>query len=72
MVGEEVWMVGEHRSLGKYRYSPSDLRFDTSLKQLALLIKVRWVREHAHKEPKDEIGSIALGAACRAVCIGMR
>lgn len=41
--GEEVWLVGEHRSTGERKYYLSNLPADTPLKQLAGAIKARWV-----------------------------
>lgn len=54
--GDEVWLVGEHRSSGERRYYLSNLPPDTSLKQLASLIKARWVCEQAHQQLKEELG----------------
>src|SRR5918995_418836 len=54
--GDEVWLVGEHRSPGERKYYLSNLPPDTSLKQLASLIKARWVCEQAHQQLKEELG----------------
>jgi SRSO17 transposase len=54
--GEEVWLVGEHRSTGERKYYLSNLPADTSLKQLAAAIKARWVCEQAHQQLKEELG----------------
>jgi SRSO17 transposase len=54
--GEEVWLVGERRSSGERKYYLSNLPPDTSLKQLASLIKARWVCEQAHQQLKEELG----------------
>src|SRR3712207_2619715 len=54
--GEEVWLVGEHRSSGERKYYLSNLPPDTALKQLASLIKARWVCEQAHQQLKEELG----------------
>jgi SRSO17 transposase len=54
--GEEVWLVGEHRSSGERRYYLSNLPPDAALKQLASLIKARWVCEQAHQQLKEELG----------------
>ncbi|PVE20172.1 IS701 family transposase, partial [Microvirga sp. KLBC 81] len=54
--GDEVWLVGEHRSSGERKYYFSNLPPDTKLKQLAALIKVRWVCEQAHQRLKEELG----------------
>jgi SRSO17 transposase len=40
--GEEVWVIGEHRSTGERKYYLSNLPADTPLKQLAAAIKARW------------------------------
>jgi SRSO17 transposase len=54
--GDEVWLVGEHRSSGERKYYLSNLPSDTTLKQLASLIKARWVCEQAHQQLKEELG----------------
>jgi SRSO17 transposase len=54
--GDEVWLVGEHRSSGERKYYLSNLPPDTTLKQLASLIKARWVCEQAHQQLKEELG----------------
>jgi SRSO17 transposase len=54
--GEEVWVIGEHRSTGERKYYLSNLPADTSLKQLAGAIKARWVCEQAHQQLKEELG----------------
>jgi len=54
--GEEVWLVGEHRSTGERKYYLSNLPADTSLKKLAGAIKARWVCEQAHQQLKEELG----------------
>ncbi|EIM31015.1 IS701 family transposase [Microvirga lotononidis] len=54
--GDEVWLVGEHRTSGERKYYLSNLPPDTSLKQLAALIKARWVCEQAHQQLKEELG----------------
>ena len=54
--GEEVWLVGEHRSTGERKYYLSNLSPDTTLKQLAGAIKARWVCEQAHQQLKEELG----------------
>jgi SRSO17 transposase len=54
--GEEVWLVGEHRASGERKYYLSNLPPDTKLKQLASLIKARWVCEQAHQQLKEELG----------------
>jgi SRSO17 transposase len=54
--GEEVWLVGEHRSTGEPKYYLSNLPADTLLRKLAGAIKVRWVCEQAHQQLKEELG----------------
>jgi SRSO17 transposase len=54
--GDEVWLVGERRSSGERKYYLANLPPDTPLKQLASLIKARWVCEQAHQQLKDELG----------------
>ena len=54
--GEEVWLVGEHRSTGERKYYLSNLPADTPLKPLAGAIKARWVCEQAHQQLKEELG----------------
>src|SRR5215212_6486009 len=54
--GDEVWLVGEHRSSGERKYYLSNLPPDTPLKRLASLIKARWVCEQAHQQLKEELG----------------
>ncbi|GEO19328.1 hypothetical protein MAE02_70240 [Microvirga aerophila] len=54
--GDEVWLVGEHHTSGERKYYLSNLPPDTPLKQLASLIKARWVCEQAHQQLKEELG----------------
>ena len=54
--GEEVWVVGEHRSSGEHIYYLSNPPADTPIKQLAGAIKARWVCEQAHQQLKEELG----------------
>jgi SRSO17 transposase len=54
--GEEVWLIGEHRSTGERKYYLSNLSADTALKQLAGAIKARWICEQAHQQLKEELG----------------
>lgn len=54
--GEELWVVGEHRSTGERKYYLSNLPADTSLRKLAAAIKARWVCEQAHQQLKEELG----------------
>lgn len=46
--GEEVWLVGEHRSTGERKYYLSNLLADAAIKTLAGAIKARWTCEQAH------------------------
>ena len=54
--GEEVWLVGEHRSTGEKKYYLANLPIQTDLRTLAATIKARWVCEQAHQQLKEEIG----------------
>jgi SRSO17 transposase len=54
--GEEVWLVGEHRSTGERKYYLANLPTRTDLRTLAATIKARWVCEQAHQQLKEEIG----------------
>jgi SRSO17 transposase len=54
--GDEVWLVGEHRTSGERKYYLSNLPPETTLKQLAATIKARWVCEQAHQQLKEELG----------------
>ena len=54
--GEEVWVIGEHRSTGERKYYLSNLPADTPVKALAGAIKARWVCEQAHQQLKEELG----------------
>jgi SRSO17 transposase len=56
MPGEEVWLVGEHRSSGERKYYLSNLPGDTSIKEVAGAIKARWICEQAHQQLKEELG----------------
>jgi len=54
--GEEVWLVGEHRSSGERKYHLSNLPEHASLQELAAAIKARWICEQAHQQMKEELG----------------
>jgi len=56
MPGEEVWLVGEHRSSGERKYYLSNLPADTPIRKLAGAIKARWICEQAHQQLKEELG----------------
>src|SRR4051794_12581597 len=40
--GEEVWLIGEHRASGERKYYLANLPAETSLEELAALIKACW------------------------------
>jgi SRSO17 transposase len=54
--GDEVWLVGERRSSGEYKYYLSNKPADTTLSALARQIKARWVCEQGHQQMKEELG----------------
>ena len=54
--GEEVWLIGEHRSTGERKYYLANLPADTPIKKLAGAIKARWICEQAHQQLKEELG----------------
>jgi SRSO17 transposase len=54
--GQEVWLVGEHRSSGEIKYYLANLPPDVALKRLAGVVKARWVCEQAHQQMKEELG----------------
>jgi len=56
MPGEEVWLVGEHRSSGERKYYLSNLPAETPVGKLAGAIKARWICEQAHQQLKEELG----------------
>ena len=56
MPGEEVWLIGEHRSNGERKYYLSNLPADAALKVLAASVKARWICEQAHQQMKEELG----------------
>ena len=56
MPGEEVWLIGEHRSNGERKHYLSNLPADTTLKALAASVKARWICEQAHQQMKEELG----------------
>lgn len=53
--GEDVWLVGKHRSTGECKYYLSNLPADTPLRRLAGTIKACWVCEQAHQQLKEEL-----------------
>ena len=54
--GEEVWLVGEHRTSGERKYYLANHPADTPLEVLAALIKARWACEQMHQQMKNELG----------------
>ena len=54
--GEEVWVIGDHRSTGERKYYLSNLPAETPIKQLASAKKARRVCEQAHQQLKEELG----------------
>ena len=54
--GEEVWLVGKHRSSGERKYYLSNLRADTAIKDVAGAIGARWICEQAHQQLREELG----------------
>ncbi len=54
--GEEVWLIGEHRTSGERKYYLANHPADTPLEVLAALIKARWACEQMHQQMKDELG----------------
>ncbi len=54
--GEEVWLIGEHRTSGERKYYLANPPANASLEVLAALIKARWVCEQMHQQMKDELG----------------
>ncbi|MBB3941299.1 SRSO17 transposase [Novosphingobium fluoreni] len=46
--GDEVWLVGEHRSTGERKCYFSNLPVGTSLRKLTGAIKAHWVCEQAN------------------------
>jgi SRSO17 transposase len=54
--GDEVWLLGEHRTAGERKYYLASHPADTPLQILAGLIKARWVCEPMHQQMKGELG----------------
>ncbi|MCI9882938.1 IS701 family transposase, partial [Methylobacterium goesingense] len=54
--GEAVWLVREERGSGERKFYLSNLPADATLKQLAAMIKARWICEQAHQQMKEELG----------------
>lgn len=56
MPGEEVWLIGEHRSNGERKHYLSNMPANATLKALAASVKARWICEQAHQQMKEELG----------------
>lgn len=54
--GNEAWLVAERRRGGEQKYYLTNHPPETSLKELAALIKARWSCEQAHQQLKEELG----------------
>ena len=54
--GEEVWLIGEHRTSGEKKYYLANMPANTNLHTLAATIKARWICEQAHQQLKEELG----------------
>ena len=54
--GDEVWLIGEHRTSGEKKYYLANLPAKTDLRTLAATIKARWICEQAHQQLKEELG----------------
>jgi SRSO17 transposase len=54
--GDEAWLVGERRASGEKKYYLANLPPDAPLRELAALIKARWICEQAHQQLKEELG----------------
>lgn len=53
---QELWLVGEQREGGERKYYLANLAPEATLRQLARLIKGRWVCEQGHQQLKEELG----------------
>jgi SRSO17 transposase len=54
--GEEVWLIGEHRTPGEKKYYLATLPAKVELRTLAATLKARWICEQAHQQLKEELG----------------
>jgi SRSO17 transposase len=54
--GEEVWLIGEHRTSGERKFYLANLPVEADLRTLAGTIKARWLCEQAHQQLKEELG----------------
>jgi hypothetical protein len=62
MPGEDVWLIGEHRSNGERKYDLSNLPGDTSVKEVAGAIKAGWICEQATSSSRQSWAWTALTA----------
>jgi len=53
---EEVWLVAEKRAKGEIKYHLSNLPASAPLRELARVIKARWVCEQPHQQMKQGLG----------------
>jgi SRSO17 transposase len=54
--GDEAWLIGEHRASGEKKYYLANLPAEANLRDLAAIIKARWICEQAHQQMKEELG----------------
>jgi SRSO17 transposase len=54
--GDEAWLVCERRPGGIKKYHLTNHPADTSLRELATVIKARWSCEQMHQQMKEELG----------------
>lgn len=54
--GDEAWLIGEHRASGEKKYYLANLPAEINLRNLAAIIKARWICEQAHQQMKEELG----------------
>jgi SRSO17 transposase len=70
--GEEVWLVGEHRSIGERKYYLSNLPVDTPIKQLAGAIKAAGSANRDTSNSRKNSVLITSKADHGRACIDMR
>jgi SRSO17 transposase len=56
LLGEQAWLIGEHRMSRERKYYLAKLPAKTDLRTLAATIKARWICEQAHQQLKEELG----------------
>jgi SRSO17 transposase len=56
MPGKGVWLIGERRTNGEWKFYLSNLPAVTPLRDLDAAIKARWICEQAHQQLKEELG----------------